>query len=184
MHLTDVYLGLGGNIGDTPAILNESLQSIRSLFGVFDLRVSHFYLTTPVSSIPQNDYINAACHFKTSLKAEELLKSLKQIECSLGRVPSAFKDAPRVIDLDILLFGLESHRNNNLKIPHPRWKERLFVLVPLADLVHRLMIPDPLSLEGWRVFDILQHIQSFPPDHHERIMRLQESKESYVSSSC
>jgi 2-amino-4-hydroxy-6-hydroxymethyldihydropteridine diphosphokinase len=96
---------------------------------------------------------------------------LQQVERLLGKVDKP-KEAPRVIDLDILFFGMEIHRDKKLEIPHPSWMERLFVLIPLSDLVRRLMIPDPLLKEGKRVVDLLSLIQSFRSDHHQVVKLL------------
>jgi 2-amino-4-hydroxy-6-hydroxymethyldihydropteridine diphosphokinase len=173
MQLTDVYLGLGGNIGNTPSLLHHALQYIQTLPYIYNLRSSRFYLTSPVSQIPQKPYINAVCHFQTQLSARQLLEYLQHIEISLGKTPKP-KNAPRPIDLDILLFGLEIHQDNDLEIPHPRWMDRLFVLTPLSDLASTLIVPDPCNQEGRRKIDILQRIQSFPNIHKERVSLLQE----------
>lgn len=130
---TQVYVGLGGNLGNTPLIFQEAITQLISHPKIFELRTSSLYQTSPISSIPQNDYINAVCTFQTTLHPCELLTILQNIEKSLGKVPKP-KDAPRLIDLDILFFGEEVHSAPNLIIPHPRWFERLFVLIPLLDL--------------------------------------------------
>ncbi len=165
MNLTEVFVGLGGNIGDSASILQEALKFIGELPGVFELKSSRFYVTTPVSDIPQSNYINAVCSFKTMFCARELLDSLQSIERKLGKKPK-LKNAPRVIDLDILFFGEERHLAPDLEIPHPRWQERMFVLVPLFDLVPSISIP----MEGGMVrMDIHSLLQSFKNLNNESV---------------
>lgn len=174
MPLTDVYIGLGGNIADSYSILKESLIRLQTLEGIDELRVSNFYITTPVSSIPQENYLNAVCYFKTTLAAPELLKKLQQIETALGKIPKP-KDAPRPIDIDILLFGLEVHQTKELEIPHPHWMKRLFVLVPLSDLIEDLVIPDPLCSDGKRIINIPHLVDSLSKHSSETIIPCQEN---------
>ncbi len=137
--LSTVFVALGGNIGDSLQVLNQALTLIREL-SISDLRVSKFYRTSPVSEIPQNSYVNAVCNFQTQLRPRELFIELEKIEKSLGKIQK-LKNEPRSIDLDILFFGEERYNDPDLEIPHPRWKERLFVLIPLNDLVTHIVIP-------------------------------------------
>lgn len=134
MESSLVYISLGGNIGPSKKILQSALQQINESLDFFDGRVSRFYRTTAVSLQPQKDYINAVCSFRTSCSPLEVLSQLQKIETNLGKVPKS-KEDPRPIDLDILFFGDLALEYPQLKIPHPSWKERLFVLVPLLDLV-------------------------------------------------
>ncbi|HRD54987.1 MAG TPA: 2-amino-4-hydroxy-6-hydroxymethyldihydropteridine diphosphokinase [Parachlamydiaceae bacterium] len=131
------YVGLGGNIGDSVSLLKQALKEISLLEGIEDLKVSSFYQTTPVSDLSQNSYINAVCSFMTSLPVFELLKKLQQIEENLGKVKKP-KNEPRPIDLDLLFFGDSCIKEKELQIPHPRWHERLFVLVPLSELTEEV----------------------------------------------
>jgi 2-amino-4-hydroxy-6-hydroxymethyldihydropteridine diphosphokinase len=119
--------------------LLQAVQRIGALSGVTDLTVSQFYYTSPVSSIPQEYYINAVCSFYTTYTASELFSHLQAVETELGKVPKA-KEAPRVIDLDLLFFGDEIHSDPELQIPHPRWQERLFVLIPLLNLIQEIWV--------------------------------------------
>lgn len=178
MQLTEVYLGIGGNIGDSYTILNQALQQIKILGEVQDLAISRFYLTSPVSKIPQDEYVNAACRFKTSLNARELLLQLQKIETGLGKAPPKLKDAPRTIDLDILLFGLETYQDKDLIIPHPRWKERLFVLVPLIDLTSELTFPDPDSSSGTTTINLQDYLHTFANPNKETVLLLHNKEQS------
>jgi 2-amino-4-hydroxy-6-hydroxymethyldihydropteridine diphosphokinase len=174
MNLTQVYVGLGGNVGDSHSILLQAAKQIKEIPGVFDLAISNFYSTTPVSAIPQDSYLNAVCTFKTSLQPRKLLQQLQKIENDLGR-KKGIKNSPRVIDLDILLFGLEVHNDPDLVIPHPRWEERLFVLIPLFDLIKEIDIPDSQASGGIRHLDLAEYLRQFPNMHNETVtLRLDE----------
>lgn len=172
MDWVEVYVALGGNIGDSRLTLKESLKRIKCLEGVKDMEISPFYLTSPVSDIPQNDYINAVCRFKTCLKAAELLIELQMIEKALGKEAKQRKDPPRIIDLDILFFGEEFHQESNLEVPHPRWKERLFVLAPLADLTDQLMVPDREN--GVYSFDLANYLKEYTNPNNETVVQIEE----------
>lgn len=173
MYLPEVYVGLGGNIGDSYAILQKAIEKMAMLPAVHQLSVSRFYCTTPVSPIPQDPYINAVCRFKSSLTARELLIQLQHIEKDLGK-KEKLKEAPRVIDLDILFYGSEIYNEPDLQIPHPRWSERLFVIAPLADLTSHLCIPDPKNPKIDVHFDIHKYLKDFPNIHQETVTPIPE----------
>ena len=141
MKTYKVYIGMGGNIGDTVPILNQSLKEMKALKGVSGLLSSNFYRTSPVGPVRQDDYINAVCTFETTLSPEELHCQLRIIEKNLGKLPKP-KDHPRVIDLDLLLHGMEVVKEKDLVVPHPKWNERLFVLIPMRELVNQLTYKD------------------------------------------
>lgn len=131
--LPEVYVGLGSNLGDPIEMVAEALRLLESLPSICEFAASPLYQTAPVSDMPQPDFVNAVCRFKTTLSPAELFADLQRIERRLGQSPKP-KNAPRLIDLDILFYGEEHILTEQLEIPHPRWKERLFVLRPLADL--------------------------------------------------
>lgn len=141
--MSKVFVGLGSNLGDSLALLQEALQQLRSHSSISDLIISRFYQTKPLSDIPQPDFINAVCRFKTLLDSFELLALLQSIEGALGKTAKP-KNAPRLIDLDILFYGDLRIKTNDLEIPHPRWQERLFVLRPLADVTDDERVHDLL----------------------------------------
>ncbi|MDB6080789.1 MAG: folK [Chlamydiia bacterium] len=134
--MIDVFLGFGGNIGDAVATIVRAQKLIAELDGVCKMQSSRLYLTSAVSDIPQADYINGVCRLSTDLPLKVLWKALQQIERDLGKVAKA-KNEPRIIDIDILFYGDERFQDHELTIPHPHWKERLFVLVPLSELIYR-----------------------------------------------
>ena len=166
------FVGLGGNIGDSCSILGQALKHIEQLSGVFELKVSSFYLTTPVGPILQDHFVNAVCCFDTAYSATDLLTYLQNIEKLLGKVDKP-KNAPRIIDLDLLFFDTEVHVTPRLQVPHPRWKERLFDLTPLADLVDELDVPSLDKKELVRV-NLPQLLREFPNMHQETVSFLQE----------
>lgn len=159
-----VYLGLGGNIGDSCAILQSGIAKISSIEGVSDVITSSFYQTTPVSDLEQPDYINAVCRCKTTLSPQDLFAHLQEIERSLGKSPKP-KNAPRIIDIDLLFFGTEPFNGHGLKIPHPRWQERLFVLIPLLELTENIMISQ-------ETITLKKLINELPPQTMQKVSTL------------
>lgn len=160
------YLSIGGNMGDTASILLETFALIKRKPGVFNAKCSHLYETTPVGLLEQPNFINAAISFDTTLSQDELLNFLQSIE-RLFKKDKKEKNGPRTLDIDILFFGTEACNLPHLMLPHPRWKERLFVLVPLLDLTKTIELPNKtiVNLE-----DILKH---FTNTHNETITRLE-----------
>jgi 2-amino-4-hydroxy-6-hydroxymethyldihydropteridine diphosphokinase len=142
MSAETVYLSLGSNIGNRVFNLQQAIQKITAIPNTQEHAVSRFYETSPISNIPQNDYLNAACRFKTTMFPLELLQKIQTIEFLLGKTSSTIKNAPRKIDIDILFFGSKVYRNEQpfLEIPHPRWKERLFVIIPCLDLTQTITL--------------------------------------------
>ncbi|MEW6231015.1 MAG: GTP cyclohydrolase MptA [Chloroflexota bacterium] len=134
----NVYLGLGGNLGDRQSNLVQALQHIRARAAIE--KVSACYETRPVGYLEQPDFLNIACLITTVLSPHELLRFLKQIERRMGREPS-FRNAPRPIDIDILFYDDLIMESPELTIPHPRLGERAFVLVPLAEIAADLVHP-------------------------------------------
>lgn len=160
---TYVYVTLGGNIGDTYSVLQLALTKIRTHPSIRELHISHFYRTSPVDVFSQDPFINAVCRFETSLTPKELLESLENIELELGKVPKP-KNASRIIDLDILFYGDLRIDESRLTIPHPRWRERLFVLIPLTDLAKQY---DPALFSALKL--LIDHVSSNGNDRVERL---------------
>jgi 2-amino-4-hydroxy-6-hydroxymethyldihydropteridine diphosphokinase len=135
------FLGLGANIGNREANLRLALRWLARECTV--LAVSSLYRSGAVVSEgapPGPDYLNAACEIETALGPEELLRFVKEIEYEVGRRP-AERWAPRVIDIDILLYGDAVIATPALTVPHPLLAERNFVIVPLAELAPDAMHP-------------------------------------------
>ena len=127
------YIALGSNMGDAAANLREAVAALGLVPGVTVTKVSGFYVTAPWGYADQPDFTNACCEVETSLSPEALLGVCLGIEAGMGRV-RVIKNGPRVIDLDLLLYGGEERHTDELTLPHPRMWEREFVLRPLLDL--------------------------------------------------
>ena len=126
-----VALALGANLGDRAAQLDAACDRLRELLG--ELQVSPYYETEPVGVGPQPRFLNAAATASTTRSARDLLDHLLAIERTLGR-ERPFPGAPRTLDLDLILFGDAIVDEPGLQVPHPRFRERAFVLDPLADI--------------------------------------------------
>ena len=135
---TTVYLGLGSNIGDRGDNLNHALDYLSQRLRLVEK--SSIYDTMPEDNERQPRFLNMVARFTTHLKPQELLLLTGGIERKLGRQPGR-RNAPRPIDIDILFFGDQVVREEGLSIPHPRLKDRAFVLVPLAEIAPGLMHP-------------------------------------------
>ena len=135
------WLGLGGNQGDPFARLGEALERLARVDGIELLRSSSFYRTPPWGDVAQDDFLNAVAEVETSLEPLELLAATRSIEDDMGRRRDERRWGPRIIDIDLLLYGDRPYSAGGLEIPHPRMHERAFVLVPLAELDPDLAIP-------------------------------------------
>lgn len=127
-----VYLGIGSNLGDREANIQRAL-SLLSENGMHILKQSSLMETAPVGGPPQGNYLNAALKVETALAPEKLLKVLKSIERKLGRKKTV-RNGPRPIDIDILLYDNIHINIPTLTIPHPRMRERAFVMNPLTEI--------------------------------------------------
>jgi 2-amino-4-hydroxy-6-hydroxymethyldihydropteridine diphosphokinase len=140
--VTRSYVGLGSNLGDREALLVGARAALAATPGVSVVAASRLYETEPVGP-PQGRYLNAVIALDTTLAAQALLKRLLELEQAAGRRRGPERNAPRTLDLDLLLFGEACIETPGLSLPHPRLHERAFVLVPLAeiaaDLVHPLL---------------------------------------------
>lgn len=131
---TEAFVALGANLGDPAAALRAALAALAADPEIRLLKTSSFYRTSPVDSSGP-DYVNAAALVATTRSPEDLLGRLQAIENENGRVrPAGVHNAPRTLDLDLLTYGREVRSSAQLTLPHPRMTERLFVLVPLAEI--------------------------------------------------
>ena len=137
------YVGLGSNLEHPRRQLAKALARIDAIDGVRVLRVSPFYATAPVGGVPQPDYVNAVALVATSLAPRALLARMHAIERRQHRRRDAqtARDAPRTLDLDLLLYGARRIDSPRLIVPHPRLHERAFVLRPLIDVAPAARIP-------------------------------------------
>lgn len=133
-----VALALGGNLGPVAETLGAALCRLEAALG--PLQVAPLYRTAAVSSIPQPDYLNTAAVGRTSLPADAVLALAKALEHAAGRRPGP-RFGPRPLDIDLLLWDDLVCSDPELTLPHPRLRERRFVLEPLAALVPDLAVP-------------------------------------------
>jgi 2-amino-4-hydroxy-6-hydroxymethyldihydropteridine diphosphokinase len=136
------YLGLGANLGDARGTLGYALQQLGQTPGIDLTAKSAFYRTAPIESSGP-DYINAVAQISTRLTAPELLSCLLAIETRAGR-ERPYRNAPRTLDLDVLMYGEGRMTSPALTIPHPRMGTRAFVLIPLAEIAPQCVAPGQL----------------------------------------
>jgi 2-amino-4-hydroxy-6-hydroxymethyldihydropteridine diphosphokinase len=141
------YVGLGANLGDPAATLRGALAALAALPGVQPRSVSSLYRTAPVDA-GGPDFINAVAALRTTLAPLELLAALQAIEQRHGR-ERPYRNAPRTLDLDLLLYGELQLATPTLTLPHPRLHQRAFVLAPLAELAPALQIPGRGAIARW-----------------------------------
>lgn len=137
------WIGLGANLGDPETEVTRSFAELDKIAKTRLVARSRLYRTRPWGPVPQPDFVNAVAHLETGLEAETLLDQLLAIESRRGRERSPREErwGPRVLDLDLLLYGKETIGTERLQVPHPRLAERAFVLVPLVELAPELEIP-------------------------------------------
>jgi len=134
MKTHTVHLALGSNLGDREAALRGAVEAVGRLRGMRVVAVSHGYETAPWGVADQPAFLNAAAVVATCLEPLEFLRALKDIEQQLGRAPGGPKWGPRVIDIDIILWGDRVVSEPGLELPHPEFRRRAFVLAPLAEI--------------------------------------------------
>ncbi len=146
--MTDIYLGLGSNLGDKEQHIRQCLSLLEQEIGAL-IQCSSFYYSAPEGFESENDFVNVVAHFETSLSPLQLLEITQAIEQKMGRVNKSKqgKDGnmihfDRMIDIDILYYGdlqktyYDAKGNEILIIPHPRMHERAFVMNPLQEILH------------------------------------------------
>ena len=138
--MTVAYVGMGANLGEPRAQLLAAWDALGRIEDTQAIARSSLYRSAPIGYADQPAFLNCVAKLETALPAHGLLAQLQQIERDLGRVRS-FRNAPRTIDLDLLLYGSETMDTPGLTLPHPRMHERAFVLVPLLELDAGAMIP-------------------------------------------
>lgn len=127
------YIGIGSNLGDRKNYINRAIEELKHNGNIKVNRISSIYETEPLSDIPHGKFLNGVLEIETALAPKALLKELNRIEENLGRART-IKDGPRTIDLDILFYGDKNIDDSGLVIPHPKIKEREFVLKGLREL--------------------------------------------------
>ena len=138
MDGVNVAVALGSNVGDRPAILRAAIEALQRI--ISELRASSFYDAPYVGTEEQPAVLNGAVIGRTSFAAHALLERLLAIEKEFGRT-RPYGGAPRTLDLDLILAGNEVIDAGDLQVPHPRFRDRLFVLDPLCEIAPDLMDP-------------------------------------------
>ena len=153
--MVEVYISLGSNLGDREKFIRSSLEALRGLPDSEVKRVSSLYETAPMGRTDQPRFLNAVVEMRTGLEMRELWEHMQRIERELGRMCGE-RWGPRTIDLDLILYGdqvvvgKDADGLHPLLVPHPRYRERAFVLVPLLEIEPGLM--DPVSGRQVREF--------------------------------
>lgn len=139
-----VFVALGSNLGDRKAEIDEAVRRIAALPSTSIVAVAPIIetqaLLPPENPTPQPSYFNTVAELRTTLEPEPLLVALKAIERAMGRVTTT-RWAPRLIDLDLILYGARTHSSERLTLPHPGLRSRRFVLEPLAALAPAFPLP-------------------------------------------
>jgi len=148
------YVGLGANMGEPRRQLEQALRELDEVRLTRVMSRSSLYRSAPLGYADQPDFVNAVAQLETRLPAKELLAELQAIEARHGRERS-FANAPRTLDLDLLLFGEELVSEPDLTVPHPRMHERAFVLLPLLEIA-----PDAAIPGRGKASALLQHLGS------------------------
>ena len=144
------FVGLGANLGDAVAALRQALAGLAALPGTRLVRSSRLWRSAPVDA-GGPDYVNAVAQLETTLDAPLLLRALQSLEQAAGR-ERPYRNAPRTLDLDLLLYGSACIASAALTVPHPRLRERAFVLLPLAELAPDLVAArDLAAVAGQRI---------------------------------
>jgi 2-amino-4-hydroxy-6-hydroxymethyldihydropteridine diphosphokinase len=148
--MTTAFLGLGSNMGNRLANLQEAVDHLDAQPGIAVVRSSRVYETDPVGGPPQPDFLNAVIEVETSLAPRELLEACRAVEQALHRVRTV-RWGPRSIDVDILAYDRRTVDEPDLQIPHPRMHERAFVLLPLLELDSDPQLPAGATVASLRL---------------------------------
>ena len=151
------YIGIGANLGDALANVADALDRLARLPASRLLAQSSTYRTAPIDS-SGDDYVNAVACIDTTLAAPALLAALHAIELAHGR-ERPYRNAPRTLDLDILLYGDATVDLPHLHVPHPRMLERAFVLVPLLEIAPDVLVPGKGRADAYAAAVALQAIE-------------------------
>jgi 2-amino-4-hydroxy-6-hydroxymethyldihydropteridine diphosphokinase len=145
------YIGIGSNLDDPRRQVELAITMLNDLPGCHVLRQSSMYVSAPFGGVEQAEFVNAVVEVETAVPPTILLSCVKELERSRGRDPAAQRWGPRILDLDILLYGDQVVELPDLQIPHPGIAERNFVLLPLREIAPDLVIPGVGPVAGFAV---------------------------------
>lgn len=171
----ECYAGLGGNIGNSSAVFAEALSLIKESKGISRVRCSQFYYTSPVACESVQLFLNCVITFTSDLPLTMLFSLLERIEYKVGKRAKA-KNAPRIIDIDLLFYGTHLYHDEKITIPHPHWHKRLFVVQPLRDLIDILYLQPEKS--PFSIPINIQKLLSFLQNQNKEIVRLYENNKN------
>lgn len=155
------YIGIGANLGEPEQTVRLAIIALQDLSNTRLSASSSLFASAPVDA-GGDDFINAVARIDTRLSAENLLSALQAIEQTFGR-ERPFRNAPRTLDLDLLLYGQVQIESNRLEVPHPRMTDRAFVLMPLLELDADIHIPGKGPAKDFLVGVQNQRIRGVPP---------------------
>ncbi|MEW6193663.1 MAG: 2-amino-4-hydroxy-6-hydroxymethyldihydropteridine diphosphokinase [Bacteroidota bacterium] len=159
--VSNVFLGLGSNIGDREKIISNACDIIRNDADSELLKVSSYYETSPYGNIDQNNFLNAVIEIKTNLNVEKLYRFVKEVETKLGRKKREIKWGPREIDIDILFYNDLIYKSDRVVIPHPEILNRDFVIVPMTEIAPDFVHPaEKVKISEIDISQIEKHIIS------------------------
>ncbi|MBU0558589.1 MAG: 2-amino-4-hydroxy-6-hydroxymethyldihydropteridine diphosphokinase [Bacteroidetes bacterium] len=151
-----IFIALGSNKGNRLGYIKSAIDALKKNTFCTVVAVSKMYESKPFGAADQSNFFNCALEIRSSLDETELLRYLKKTELEVGRTPEK-KWGPREIDIDIILYGSKIFNTSDLVIPHPHFKERDFVLLPLIDLDKDLCDPE----SGEKISNFLNKIEKF-----------------------
>jgi 2-amino-4-hydroxy-6-hydroxymethyldihydropteridine diphosphokinase len=142
------YIGIGSNLGDSLRNCKHAVENLSEAEGIKLIRASSFYRTEPVGMEDQNYFVNAVVEVQTDISARNLLQLMQNIENEMGRTRKA-KGGPRIIDLDLLFYGQNVIKEQDLAVPHPEIHKRRFVLEPFCEIASYFIHPSfGVSIRG------------------------------------
>ena len=147
-NLNSIYLSLGSNIGDKAYNLKTALNKLSQILEI--KKISSIYETEPLLHQNQDNFLNIIAEVSYSQKAENLLINIKDIEKKMGR-EATFRFGPRIIDIDIIFFNCQEINEDNLTIPHKEWKNRLFVIAPLYEILGKKIDQSKYNISNQKV---------------------------------
>lgn len=147
-NLNSIYLSLGSNIGDKAYNLKTALNKLSQILEI--KKISSIYETEPLLHQDQDNFLNIITEVSYSQKAENLITNIKDIEKKMGR-ETTFRFGPRIIDIDIIFFNCQEINEDNLTIPHKEWKNRLFVIAPLYEILDKKIDQSKYNISDQKV---------------------------------